>query len=199
MSSHHRDDGPAGLTQPELGQVTPLTADQQRALTNRRRFLQITVGGSLAAIGAAFAFPVLAIRSISQFADVVAEGDLIGDPGSNTPLDVAAFPVNTGTYAGILGKSTQSTLNQLEVVRIAETGEAEDFRVYNVVCTHLGCPVSETLNEQGNVWCGCHGSVFSSEEGAVLAGPAARPLPQLPVAFDDEGRLIVAGEYSSDV
>ena len=199
MSSHHREAGEKGLASPNLGQVVPLTPEQQKAMTNRRRFLQISVGGSLAAIGVAFAFPVLALQAITQFSDVVAEGDLIGDPGSNTPLDLASFPVNTGLYSGVLGKSSQANENKLEVVRIAETGTAEDFRVFNRICTHLGCNVQPELNPQGEVHCLCHGSVFSSEEGEVLAGPAARPLPQLPVAFDDQGRLVVAGPYSSEV
>lgn len=198
-SSPNHDPGPVGLTRPEQGQISPLTPQQQKALTTRRRFLQATVGGSLAAIGVAFAFPVLALKAITQYSDVLTDGDVIGDAGSDTPLDVATFAVNTGAYSGILGKSTQVKQNQLEVVRIGETGTADDFRAYSQICTHLGCPVLPTLNEQNNIHCPCHGSIFSSEDGSVVQGPAARPLPSLPVALDDQGRLVVAGEYSSAV
>lgn len=190
---------PAGLVSPAVGQVTPLTPEQQKAVATRRRFLQITAGGSLAAIGVAFAFPVLALKAITQFTDAVADGDLIGDPGSNAPLDLATFQVNTGARAGILGKSTQLNENLLEVVRLGETGGAEDFRVFNRICTHLGCPVQPELNAQNNVHCNCHGSVFSSEDGSVVNGPAARKLPSLPVSLDDQGRLIVAGKYNGEV
>ncbi len=197
--SSHNEQGPSGLTRPDRAQVSPLTPQQQKALATRRRFLQITVGGSLAAIGAAFAFPVFALKAITQYSDVVTEGDLIGDPGSNTPLDLTTFAVNTGTYAGVLGKSTQVNENLLEVVRVGETGTAEDFRAYNRICTHLGCPVTPTLNEANHIWCGCHGSNFAIEDGSVVVGPAARPLPSLPVAFDDQGRLMVAGEYNAEL
>lgn len=190
---------PVGLVGPAVGQVTPLTPEQQKAMATRRKFLQLTVGGSLAAIGVAFAFPVLALKAITQFTDGVTEGDLIGDPGSNTPLDLAAFPVNTGARAGVLGKSTQLNENLLEVVRVGDAGTAEDFRVFNRICTHLGCPVQPELNAQNNVHCNCHGSIFSSQDGSVVHGPAARKLPSLPVSLDDQGRLTVAGEYNAPV
>ncbi len=195
----NHEQGPDGLTRPEQAQVSPLTPQQQKALTTRRRFLQATVGGSLAAIGVAFAFPVLALKAITQYSDVVADGDVIGDAGSNTPLDIASFAVNTGAYTNIVGKSTQVKQNKLEIVRIAETGTADDFRAYSQICTHLGCSVLPTLNEQNNIHCPCHGSVFSSEDGSVINGPAARSLPSLPVALDDQGRLVVAGEYSGEI
>lgn len=198
-SSYRRDESPAGLVPPTEGQITPLTPAQRKAMTTRRRFLQATVGGSLAAIGVAFAFPVLALKAINQYSDTVADGDVIGDPGSGTPLDVATFAVNTGAYAGIVGKSSQVKQNKLEIVRIGETGTADDFRAYSQICTHLGCSVLPTLNEQNNIHCPCHGSVFSSEDGSVVNGPAARPLPMLPVLMDDQGRLIVAGDYNHDV
>lgn len=197
-NTHERQE-PAGLVSPSVGQVTPLTPAQQKAVATRRRFLQITAGGSLAAIGVAFAFPVLALKAISQYTDKVAVGDVIGDPGSGTPLDVATFAANTGAHAGIVGKSTQVNANKLEVVRIADTGGADDFRAYNQICTHLGCPVLPTLNEQNNIHCPCHGSVFSSEDGSVVQGPAARPLPMLAVSLDDQNRLTVSSLYNHPV
>ena len=198
-SSPHHEPSPVGLTRPEQGQISPLTSQQQKAFTNRRRFLQATVGGSLAALGVAFAFPVLALKAITQYSDVVADGDVIGDAGGDTALDISSFAVNTGAYAGIVGKSTQVKENKLEVVRLGETGTADDFRAYSQICTHLGCPVSPTLNEQNNIHCPCHGSVFSSDDGSVVNGPAARALPSLPVSLDDQGRLVVAGDYSGEV
>ena len=44
--------------------------------------------------------------------------------------------------------------------------------------------------------CPCHQSTFDlSEGGRVTFGPAARPLPQLPLGLDEEGYLIAMDEF----
>jgi cytochrome b6-f complex iron-sulfur subunit len=66
---------------------------------------------------------------------------------------------------------------------IARTG-SNSVRGHSSVCTHMGCPVpagGRTLT------CPCHGSQFDAASGAVLHGPAARPLPSV--------GLVVKGGY----
>ena len=54
-----------------------------------------------------------------------------------------------------------------------------DFVAYSAICTHQGCTVAY---KDGNLACPCHGSVFDPANGAsVVAGPAQRPLPEIPV------------------
>lgn len=50
---------------------------------------------------------------------------------------------------------------------------------FSAVCTHQGCTV--TLVRDGMIGCPCHGSRFDAQTGAVLAGPAPRALPPIPV------------------
>jgi Rieske Fe-S protein len=45
---------------------------------------------------------------------------------------------------------------------------------HSAICTHQGCAVAPSGAE---LRCPCHGSRFRARTGAVLAGPAARPLP----------------------
>ncbi|GAA0485687.1 iron-sulfur-binding protein [Paractinoplanes deccanensis] len=53
---------------------------------------------------------------------------------------------------------------------------AGDVHALSARCTHLGCIV--TFNEAETAWeCPCHGSRFAVD-GAVLQGPAVRPLPR---------------------
>ncbi len=53
-------------------------------------------------------------------------------------------------------------------------------------CSHLGGPLSKgTLLPDGSVRCPWHGSVFSLEDGRVLAGPATEPQPRFEVRVND--------------
>jgi menaquinol-cytochrome c reductase iron-sulfur subunit len=51
---------------------------------------------------------------------------------------------------------------------------ADDFTVFAVNCTHLGCPVN-WLPDGKIFLCPCHGGVYYSD-GTVAAGPPPRPL-----------------------
>lgn len=50
---------------------------------------------------------------------------------------------------------------------------------FSATCTHQGCTVSGVTD--GAIVCPCHGSRFDIGTGAVLQGPANRPLPSIPV------------------
>jgi ubiquinol-cytochrome c reductase iron-sulfur subunit len=72
--------------------------------------------------------------------------------------------------------------------------------VYSSICTHLGCPVKLYEQQTHNLLCPCHQSIFDASHGAkVIFGPAARPLPQLPIFVDDEGYFIAGGDFEEPV
>jgi Rieske Fe-S protein len=57
--------------------------------------------------------------------------------------------------------------------------QSGDFVAYSAICTHQGCTVAY---KNGQLACPCHGSVYDPSNGAqVVAGPAPRPLPEIPV------------------
>ena len=57
--------------------------------------------------------------------------------------------------------------------------DSGNFVAYSAVCTHQGCTVAY---QGGQLACPCHGSVFDpASGGAVVTGPATRPLPEIPV------------------
>ena len=56
---------------------------------------------------------------------------------------------------------------------------AGEFKVFSAVCTHMGCIVNQIAD--GRIDCPCHGSEYSITDGAVLAGPAPKPLPAKPI------------------
>lgn len=53
---------------------------------------------------------------------------------------------------------------------------AGEFVCHSGICTHEGCPLTQVVNDEGI--CNCHGSRFDANNGAVLRGPATRPLPK---------------------
>jgi nitrite reductase/ring-hydroxylating ferredoxin subunit len=63
------------------------------------------------------------------------------------------------------------------------------FVAFSAVCTHQGCTVAY---QGGQLACPCHGSVFDPARGAeVVAGPAPRPLPEIPVKVEG-GEIVKA-------
>ncbi|MGI8868935.1 MAG: Rieske (2Fe-2S) protein [Mycobacteriales bacterium] len=58
-------------------------------------------------------------------------------------------------------------------------GSGGSVHGFSAVCTHQGCTVSAVAKDV--ISCPCHGSRFNAQTGAVIAGPAARPLPAIAV------------------
>jgi Rieske Fe-S protein len=87
-----------------------------------------------------------------------------------------------GTAAGALAATSAIPVGggkifaaQTTVVTQPTAGE---FKVFSAVCTHMGCIVNQIAD--GRIDCPCHGSEYSITDGAVLAGPAPKPLPAKP-------------------
>ena len=71
---------------------------------------------------------------------------------------------------------------------------------YSKICTHAGCPVGLYRAESQTLICPCHQSQFDVSDGAKpFFGPAARPLPQLPLGVDEDGILVAQGDFSAPV
>lgn len=76
----------------------------------------------------------------------------------------------------------------------------DGYVAYSKVCTHLGCPVGLYERELELLVCPCHQSMFNVRDGAVPNfGPAPRPLPQLPLGYNDQGYLIATAPYDQPV
>lgn len=59
---------------------------------------------------------------------------------------------------------------------------------FSAICTHQGCLVAAAGDEFD---CSCHGSRFAAATGAVLNGPAVRPLEAIAVTIS-EGAVVIA-------
>ena len=73
---------------------------------------------------------------------------------------------------------------------------AQGLIAFSKLCTHAGCPVGLYEQSSHELFCPCHQSVFNVLEGATaIAGPASRPLPQLPLAVDAQGYVVGTGDF----
>ncbi len=66
--------------------------------------------------------------------------------------------------------------------RVAVMCRDGEIYALSLACTHLGCLVTVAADK---LVCPCHGSTFD-HSGAVLTGPASRPLPRLEVQVRGE-------------
>ena len=74
------------------------------------------------------------------------------------------------------------------------------YVAYSKMCTHLGCPVGLYQEQTQQLVCPCHQSIFNVNAGAVPEfGPAARPLPQLPITADRSGFLVAKAGFDQAV
>ena len=76
----------------------------------------------------------------------------------------------------------------------------EGIVAYSKICTHVGCPVALYEQHTHHLLCPCHQSSFDVKEHCkVIFGPAARPLPQLPITVDEEGYLIAQSDFPEPI
>ncbi len=66
---------------------------------------------------------------------------------------------------------------------LVRTGE-HSVVAFSRRCTHLSCPVG-WQKEENRLYCPCHNGAFSIEDGHVLQGPPARPLPKIELSIID--------------
>jgi Rieske Fe-S protein len=103
------------------------------------------------------------------------------DPAGGATASAASSssPVAGGAAGGALASTSEIPVGGGKIfdtqVVVVTQPSAGEFRAFSAVCTHLGCIVNQIAN--GRIDCPCHGSEYSITDGAVLAGPAPRPLP----------------------
>lgn len=62
------------------------------------------------------------------------------------------------------------------------------FAAFSAICTHQGCTVNKVAN--GTIDCPCHGSKFAIADGAVVNGPASRPLARRQITVSGDAIVL---------
>lgn len=184
-------------------------ADVERV--TRRRFLVRMLLGAGTALVAALAIPVFSLGpgpARALFRTAWRPGArIVGEDGTPIrPADVVLGTVQTVFPEDAVGSADAVTLLikvrpsdlQLDAERMAWAPEG--CIGYSKICTHAGCPVGLYRAEDRQLLCPCHQSTFDVTRGAVPTfGPAARPLPQLPMGVDEEGFLVALGDFPEPI
>jgi thiosulfate dehydrogenase (quinone) large subunit len=114
-----------------------------------------------------------------------------GGRSSGSPTSsVSGIPVaklSTIPVGGAIGFSAPSGA-PAALVRLGRN----EVVAYSRVCTHAGCLVGYDASQR-ILYCPCHGAEYDPAHGAeVIAGPAPRPLPEIPVRIDPgTGEVVV--------
>ncbi len=176
-----------------------------------RRVLVAMGGGACAALGVAVLFPIRSLgprpgKDLKRTAFAGGNLRVVREDGSPVrPSELATDGIVTVWPEGHTDAADAPTL----LIRLRPDQDfqprpgREDWMVDEIVafsklCTHAGCPVGLYQADIGQLLCPCHQSTFDVLESCKpIFGPAARALPQLPLALDGSGYLIATGDFSS--
>ncbi|HTO00275.1 MAG TPA: Rieske 2Fe-2S domain-containing protein [Microthrixaceae bacterium] len=177
----------------------------------RRKMVVRSLGAAALAFGAAMLFP---LRSL---------GPRPGAGMLNTPWRagrrlvtsdgraVQAADVPVGGLVTVFPEGhTDSASGQAVLIRVPsgllnptperESWSPEGLIAYSKVCTHAGCPVGLYQSQSHELMCPCHQSTFDVlQQAEPIFGPAAAPLPQLPIEVNELGQLVAQGDFSAPV
>ena len=117
-----------------------------------------------------------------------ASGGTGGEGGK--PKKSSASPKASGTVLGTASEIPVGGGKIFTAARVVVTQPVRgQYNGFSAVCTHVGCILSEVAD--GTIDCPCHGSEFKITNGAVVTGPAPRPLPKKQIKIVD-GQVFLA-------
>jgi nitrite reductase/ring-hydroxylating ferredoxin subunit len=64
----------------------------------------------------------------------------------------------------------------IDATNVSVAAAGGHLYAFDDACTHMGCSLGEGKLEGTTVTCPCHGSQFDVTSGAVIRGPAQRPV-----------------------
>ena len=145
------------------------------ACMNRRQFLATAAGTASLAVLAG-----------------CGDGNVSVAPGQTVTLPGGPVTIRISDYPGLANIGELAKVNGAPIA--VKRTSASSFDAISLRCTHQGCLVGITSNEQLD--CGCHGSRFGND-GEVLRGPntgeSINRLPKFPTSFDSAANELTIG------
>ena len=133
-------------------------------------------------------------------------GDLVNaEPEAIFPTEENGYPEMEGAVLNIAKSKAAVVVVRMDPDSIIPGEGRDNWSVdgivcYSKICTHVGCPISLYERTTHHLLCPCHQSTFDlADSGRVVFGPAARALPQLPLAVDEEGYLVAQSDFTEPI
>ncbi|MGW4382374.1 QcrA and Rieske domain-containing protein [Kitasatospora sp. NPDC004531] len=104
-------------------------------------------------------------------------------PAAPAPQPAGPAPSVPAAQVPVGGSATVKDPASGDAVYIVQP-TAGKYAGLSSVCTHSGCAVNPP--KDGRLYCPCHGSTFDAATGAVINGPAVKPLPGYAVTRNGE-------------
>ena len=180
-------------------------------LIGRRRVIVRIFGAAVGALGLAAIFPIRSLgpRPGASLLRTAWRRGLRAVTEDGRPVragDLSVGSVLTVYPEGAAGAADSQTLlirmdpHDIVATPGRESWSPQGFIAYSKICTHAGCPVGLYQKDRRLLFCPCHQSAFDVTRAATPeAGPAARPLPQLPISIDGDGFVVAQGDFPEPV
>ena len=172
-----------------------LADDGTPASAGRRALLEVGVLG-IAAIGVAAVARAFGRIASPLFTDSAARAPASPAPSASavagaTPGTAASEAPAASAAANEVANATQMAVRSSTPFLLPNGDPAAVIKLadskvvcYDTVCTHEGCEVGYDA-QSGLLLCPCHGAAFDpAANGAVVHGPARRPLTPVPIEVD---------------
>lgn len=164
---------------------------------SRRKLLLVALGGAFAALGAALALPVLSLGPApgrSLFTTSWRPGRRLATAGGS-PIHASDIPTD-----GVVTVFPDGDVSDPNAATLLIHVQGDEFAAFSKICTHAGCAVGLYRATQRTLVCPCHQSEFDVVHDAhPINGPAARPLPRLPIRQEADGTFTALGDFPEPV
>jgi len=130
------------------------------------------------------------------------KGSVVTAEMLTAPANVLVYPkghTDDGSALINLHKLDTDKLTPPTILEQTDQGHV----AYSAVCTHLGCTINWEQNpNEGSPrdHCPCHDGTYDPYGGErVTGGPPPRPAPQIGVAVNDAGEIVLTTEFEEPV
>jgi ubiquinol-cytochrome c reductase iron-sulfur subunit len=178
----------------------------------RRGFLLKMLGVAAGALGVALLPPIASLgpapgNSLTTTAWKPGIRLIRDDTGAPIKADelvldevLTIVPETAPDAADSVGLLIRLPEDQVQLTGEKLAGTINGLVCYSKLCTHAGCPVGLYRAANRSLFCPCHQSQFDVlDDCRPTFGPAARPLPQLPIAVDEQGYVYAKGDFFEPV